>query len=444
VGASPRCPPGSTPVGAGCFPRVTPAAAALLAVAAVILSSAWPRAALAAPQAAAPTSPGDIVVVPGEARRALHLLSYVEGDYGGAVREGQVADPAELAEQLALLAQAESAIAAGLGPPAVDHFLMETRAARAAAEAHAPAPDVSGRLGRLAAALAALPGVLQLPSRPPSRARGEQIYREHCARCHGDDGAARTAAAAQLRPPPADLLDPRVSEWLSPARVALTVEFGITGTGMVPFGNIQGDERWDLAFFVASLDHGSSPPPSAPPPALSIAELALGSDHALREELLRGGVSVDDADPALAVLRTAAPFALPHPASPLSAARVSLRSARALAAAGVTVAASDATSEACRALATGLSLLPSGSAGDAARLEADRATLSALLARRAPLDALAAPLSSALDHALEAEVSLARPGRRPGARWLIAGAIVAGGVLAAALLLRARRRPPRQ
>jgi hypothetical protein len=43
-------------------------------VAAVILSSAWPRAALAAPQAAAPTSPGDIVVVPGEARRALHLL----------------------------------------------------------------------------------------------------------------------------------------------------------------------------------------------------------------------------------------------------------------------------------------------------------------------------------------------------------------------------------
>lgn len=56
--------------------------------------------------------------------------------------------------------------------------------------------------------------------------KGEKLYEEHCADCHGIDGDGEGPAAAQLSPPPANLLESMQGKIISDEYLMWTIREG--------------------------------------------------------------------------------------------------------------------------------------------------------------------------------------------------------------------------
>jgi mono/diheme cytochrome c family protein len=71
---------------------------------------------------------------------------------------------------------------------------------------------------------------------PPGMEReGEEIWVKSCSPCHGMDGRAATARAAQLWPHPANLVEPAEGRPISPRAELLIIAEGSPGTAMPPW-----------------------------------------------------------------------------------------------------------------------------------------------------------------------------------------------------------------
>lgn len=64
---------------------------------------------------------------------------------------------------------------------------------------------------------------------------GKRIYEEHCAVCHGDNGASAVWAKNGLNPPPRDFTSPASKQELSRDRMLTSVIHGRPGTAMMSF-----------------------------------------------------------------------------------------------------------------------------------------------------------------------------------------------------------------
>ena len=82
--------------------------------------------------------------------------------------------------------------------------------------------------------LAAYPVPLA-PAAVPDLARGARLYAEHCASCHGATGAADTAMARQLDPPPIAFTDRGRARERSLFALYQVIEQGLEGTAMQSF-----------------------------------------------------------------------------------------------------------------------------------------------------------------------------------------------------------------
>jgi high-affinity iron transporter len=272
--------------------------------------------------------PGDPPEV--EAQRLVHILGYTAGDYGGAVANGKILSQTEYDEQIALLTDAGK-IARSLHPPAAPgaaplDVAVQVARVRALVERKAPEDDVKAAVAEVRAAVGAAYQLSEAPASPPDLARAKALYVEHCATCHGDDGHADTARAASLEPHPANFHDPKVSDPLTPLRVAGTVRFGLNGTAMIPFSFLSDADRWALAFYVTGLPHTAAPAGDAP--TYTLAELAVRSDEELRRELKAAGFPEARVPSLLADLRRRAPYEDRAGKSPLALARAKLDRAR--------------------------------------------------------------------------------------------------------------------
>lgn len=270
------------------------------------------------------STPADVAI---EAQQVAHLLDYVGSDYGGAVEEGRVVDEGELAEQLAILDDAAkilASLAARSADPADQALVSRVQALRRLIDAHAPEEEVTRATGEARDAIAARFDLKESPDRPPSRERGQELYAARCASCHGGDGRADTNAAKALEPRPTNFHEPRVAGSLSPYRVFTTVRYGVPNTAMVPFTDLSDDDRWNLAFWVASLDHMPPAEPDRDARFVTLAELAMRSDDELRAELRASGIADAAVERALADLRTFAPYESARGGSTLPLARASL------------------------------------------------------------------------------------------------------------------------
>jgi high-affinity iron transporter len=262
-----------------------------------------------------------------DAEHVVHLLAYVAADYGAALEGVGGPNEAELAEQLEVLDEA-ARHAQKLRPaqqtPHPTRALEGVQGVRRLVDARRPAKEVEEAAHAASRQIAALYDLAEVPAQTPSRERGVELYELHCSACHGSDGRAETPRAAEYTPRPANFHSPDVSRKLSPLRVFTALRFGVPKTAMAPFDFLSDAEKWDVAFYVRSLDHAA---PSAPTGALrlfSLAELARQSDEEIRGDLERAGFAAASIESALDELRTRAPYD-PGTLQPTGAARSVLR-----------------------------------------------------------------------------------------------------------------------
>lgn len=272
-----------------------------------------------------------------EAQRLAHLLSYVASDYDGAVKDGAVASQAEYDEQRSLLREAASIAKRLDDAPKAQPIEAKLSALvdEVAAEVEAKASGekvAAGATKARSAALAAF-GVSEVPKELPNPLRGKDLYQELCADCHGAEGLGDGPKGRGLDPKPANYMGAGMDERLSPARVAATIRFGVSGTAMVPFTQLAEEDRYSIAFYVLGLRHAKAAPDPAGP-AYGLSYLATHNDADLSRDLKAAGVPEARLPAVLSDLRRRAPFEERGSGSSLTIARGKVERARGALAAG--------------------------------------------------------------------------------------------------------------
>ncbi len=88
-------------------------------------------------------------------------------------------------------------------------------------------------------------------------ARGQRLFLEHCALCHGERGDGRGPRRGSLSRPPADFRSPRWRTGASRERVRHAIRDGVPGTDMPPWSRLGEEAVDDLTAYVLAL---GSPP----------------------------------------------------------------------------------------------------------------------------------------------------------------------------------------
>jgi high-affinity iron transporter len=180
------------------------------------------------------------VAAPGnddQARTVVHMLDYVSVDYPVFVKNGQVLDSAEYAEQ--------------------QEFAQQVLTLLSRIAQKADGLEVSALAKALRADVIMVYGVAVAPKQVPDLANGTVLYNAHCASCHGATGAGDGPQAEGLEPAPRNFHDMEAMEVRSPFGLYNTITLGVEGTSMLGYGALTDAERWDLAFYAASV--GSDP-----------------------------------------------------------------------------------------------------------------------------------------------------------------------------------------
>ncbi|MWV10560.1 c-type cytochrome [Pseudomonas sp. R-28-1W-6] len=206
------------------------------------------------------------------AAQALHLLGYIGADYPATVAAGEIVDEGEYREQLEFLGVLQGLIVAL--PAKAERAELEQGVAglRQAVSQRQGGEQVASEARRLAARLAELYQVHQVPAITPDPARGAPLYAQHCAVCHGAQGAGDGPAGIGLEPPPANLRDRARLDRLSLYDLFNTLGLGIEGTDMPAFADqLDERQRWDLASYIAGF---TAEPGAAGGKPFSLAALA--------------------------------------------------------------------------------------------------------------------------------------------------------------------------
>ncbi len=176
------------------------------------------------------------------------LLDYIAVDYPGAIEDGRIVSQLEYDEMLEFSGSVAERLAALPERPERPALVAGARALQAAIVARAPPPEIERRARALAAQLLAAYPVPLAPAQAPDLARGEALYAQHCASCHGADGSARTPAAAGMDPPPIAFTDRARAGQRSLFALYQVIGQGLEGTAMQSFAHLPEADRWALAF----------------------------------------------------------------------------------------------------------------------------------------------------------------------------------------------------
>lgn len=192
------------------------------------------------------------------ARRVVAATSLAAKEYanGVAAGGGRVVAAAEVEEAKLFL---DAAVLDAPFLPAVVRGAAATdlRTLRAMLERLAPPDSVARFAGALVPRIAAAVGgaLDPFPTRPPSLARGEAVYREQCIQCHGASGRGDGPKAKRLTgPPPADLADRAALASISPMDMYRKIAIGVSGTGMPEYAQtVSADDRWAVTTYIGTL-----------------------------------------------------------------------------------------------------------------------------------------------------------------------------------------------
>ena len=189
---------------------------------------------------AAPSSP--------DVPTAWRLLDYVAVDYGGAVADGKVLSASEFAEMREFSASVHERINGLPATPAKAGLLSGAAQLHSAIERRSPPPEVARLARALGASLLRAYPVAMGPPGVPDLARGDQLFSQNCASCHGANGDAKTSMAQKLEPRPIAFADRRRAADRTPFALYQVIDQGLEGTAMVSFSSFSTADKWALAF----------------------------------------------------------------------------------------------------------------------------------------------------------------------------------------------------
>jgi thiosulfate dehydrogenase len=100
-----------------------------------------------------------------------------------------------------------------------------------------------------------MPKTVPIPVNDQNYLAGAQVYREHCAVCHGTPGADRTAIAKGMFPRPPQLFHGKGVTDDEPGETYWKVTNGIRMTGMPAFRDSLSDTQiWQVSLLLANAD----------------------------------------------------------------------------------------------------------------------------------------------------------------------------------------------
>ena len=201
------------------------------------------------------------VAVPGnedQARTVVHMLDYVSVDYPVFVKDGQVLDAAEYAEQQEFAQQVMVLLEALPKKEGGKDLMAEARKLRERIAQKADGAEVAALAKALRGDVILAYGVTVAPKQVPDLARGRTLYIAHCASCHGPTGAGDGPQAEGLEPAPRNFHDTEAMDVRSPFGLYNTITLGVEGTSMLGYGALTDAERWNLAFYAASVGINSA------------------------------------------------------------------------------------------------------------------------------------------------------------------------------------------
>ncbi|HEV3511887.1 MAG TPA: c-type cytochrome [Candidatus Sulfotelmatobacter sp.] len=121
-----------------------------------------------------------------------------------------------------------------------------------------------------------MPKTAPIPADEANLAAGAQVYKDHCAVCHGLPGAPQTAIAKGMFPKPPKLMEGKGVTDDPPGESYWKVAGGIRMTGMPGFSpSLSTTQMWQVSLVVANADKLPQPvkdilmsltPPPAPQP----------------------------------------------------------------------------------------------------------------------------------------------------------------------------------
>jgi high-affinity iron transporter len=219
-------------------------------------------------------------------RRLAATAQLAAQEYRIGVENGRVIAPAEVDE--ARLFLQESRRSAALLPRDVSSAALTQIDSLIHLVSQVGSPDsVDARVRHLADFLSQRLNVVldEMPTQPPSRARGAEVYQQNCAGCHGSAGAGDGPLAKGLEPPPADLSARSALRDQSPLDFYRRITIGVVGTAMPAFEvRLPAEDRWAAALYASQL-RLPAPAGSTPAALQSFATTGRMSDQELLASL---------------------------------------------------------------------------------------------------------------------------------------------------------------
>lgn len=188
-----------------------------------------------------------------KAQAIVHVLDYVGVDYPESVQNGQVIKQEEYAEQRDFAAQALTLLGQ-LSPVSEQEVLVQqARELLAHIEAKASGTVISTLANQLLVRVIEAWKLSVAPRQAPDLRRGETLFVQHCAACHGTQGKGDGPLAKGMDPAPRNFHDESRMRQRSLYGLYNTITLGVRGTPMRAFGELSEADRWALAFFAATL-----------------------------------------------------------------------------------------------------------------------------------------------------------------------------------------------
>lgn len=189
----------------------------------------------------------------GDPQTLIQLVDYIGVDYAVAVRDGEVISEPEYREMREFSSETERLVSELPASPEKDRLTTLAAQLSRQIEDKVAVDKVAATAADIRNAVMAGYDLTLAPGQPPSLERGETLFRQQCAACHGTEGRGDGPAAGGMEPAPTDFHDRERALQRSLFGLYNTITLGVEGTSMPGFSHLSEEDRWALAFYTGSL-----------------------------------------------------------------------------------------------------------------------------------------------------------------------------------------------